>query len=204
MRNTIYIVIILILSCGCEENYTKKNKIEIQEKKEISYNKKSEPTENKKTVLVEQNFNESIFEKVYIKHTEINSLKEYDGIQSTVIDLGKTEFEYGIEEIRKGDSIVLLFERLINDGKPIPKSKILDTILINNLKENEFISLGLCQKNKVYDGQILAIIERTKNDSDLEYHSNVIKAWKADVESKKFEMITELKEIECVNESFGL
>jgi hypothetical protein len=99
---------------------------------------------------------------------------------------------------------IITLEKIIETGASQSKFQILDTLHINSLSEDEFISIGICENNGKADSRIITIIERPENAFNLETFSQVKKAWKANFKTEKIEKISKIKGIRCVNESYGI
>ena len=112
------------------------------------------------------------------------------------------EYKFGISQFfNKGKYLLILEEKIRGKNKDI-SNKILDTIIINSLKEDEIISLCTCRLNSINNSEIIAIVKDEKNDT--EYLNKIVKAWKANSKDGRIIPINNLNEIDCVNESFGL
>ena len=110
-------------------------------------------------------------------------------------------YKYGISQFTNGKNTMIVFEEIVGvPNNPQPKYKILDTLLINALNKDEQIAICTCRMNKNHDSEIIAIV---KYDTDKEYYDNVIKAWRADTKTEILIPISNLKNIDCINEGFG-
>ena len=185
-----FTLIFLTLSCSDSKKEKKSEKLQI-EKQEVVI---SEPEHTEK----------SLFDIVFRKIEDVEYFKDFEKNSGTVINYENSKWEYAFVEMQNQNNRIIILEKIIETGEPKKKYQILDTIHINNVKENEFTSIGICQNNEKVDSRILAIIERTENDFDLEYYSKIKRAWKANLETKKIEKITEINEITCMNEGYGI
>lgn len=184
--------IFLVLTFSCVDSKKKQKTKELQtEQKEIIV------SESKKT-------KRTIFDFVFRNIEDLEYFKDFKKNSGTVINYENSKWEYAFIEMQKQSNRIIILERIIETGEPKKKYQILDTIHINNIPENEFISVGVCQDNGRIDSRIFAIIERVESDFDLEYYSNIKKAWKANLENKKIEKMSEVTEITCMNESYGI
>jgi hypothetical protein len=116
------------------------------------------------------------------------------------IDKNKPDVVYSISICSIESSYVYLFLKHTKDNN-IKNSIITDlleigkTILTTNTKLMEF-----CETQKGADAEIIALVE-DKGDNPI-YYSNIIKAWKANRKTEKFERIKKKKVIKCGNESY--
>jgi len=80
------------------------------------------------------------------------------------------------------------------------KYKILDTINIGKLKDNEIIVCRVCRQDEVFDSEIIAIV--IADDKDV--FDRIVKAWRADTKTGRFTKIENLNKITCENEWYGV
>lgn len=142
--------------------------------------------------------------KVYTQISEIPELKDFEFQAGSMIDYeGKSshEYKFGVSQFFDKDKYLIILEEKQAKGKKT-SNKILDTIMIKDILENESISLCTCRINGKGNSEIIAVV---KNESDEnEYLKKVVKAWKVDSKAGKIFPINNLKEIDCVNEGYGL
>ncbi|WP_298289127.1 hypothetical protein [uncultured Lutibacter sp.] len=183
---------LLVLTFSCTDSKKKDESKELQtEQKEIIV---SEPEKTKET----------IFDIVFRKIEDVEYFKDFEKNSATVINYENSKWEYVFVEMQKQNNRIIVLEKIIETGEPKKKYQILDTIHVNNITEKEFVSIGVCQNNEKVDSRIFAIIERTENDFDLEYYSKIKKAWKANLDNKKIEKMSEINGITCMNEGYGI
>lgn len=181
-RTLVYILAFLFFSC-----VDNKNKTETQ-------SSLSKQIEKKKT----------IFDIVFRDIHEIKYFKNYKHRTSTIINYEEDKWDYAfVEMVNKNNRIVIL-EKIIETKQPQKKFQIIDTIHINNLKKHEFLSFGLCMKNRRLDSEIFTLIEGAESELDLEYYSKIKIAWKANLTTKKIEKMSQISGIKCKNESYGI
>jgi hypothetical protein len=190
--NKILTCILIFLTFSCVD---KKNKTESQ--KSLTKQSETEISDYEKT-------EKTIFDKIFRKINEIEYFKNYENGISSVINYEESKWEYAFVEMVNDNKRIVILEKIVETGKPKKKYQILDTIHINNFKENEFTSFGICQNNGKADSRIFTIIERTENNFDLEYYSKIKSAWKANLKTKKIEKMPKKSGIMCMNESYGI
>jgi hypothetical protein len=196
MKKNIYLILILILTFSCKENKAEKTPFELK-----SETKKLSKIDKQITEMEER---KTIFDFTFRKFTELEYFKDFEKYSGTVINYESSKWEYAFQVIQKGNQRMILFEKIIETGKPNKDFKILDTIVINDLKENEFISIGLCRKNGKFDSRIFTIIENDINNNEVEFFKKIKKAWKANLDTKKIEKLNKISGIECTNEGYGI
>ena len=111
------------------------------------------------------------------------------------------EKEYGIAEMQKGRVRVLWFEYLTRrDDKGSPYWELKDALLIPRYPKSQILTYSFCWTNNQPDKEIVAIVD---HQSGVEYFTRVRKAWRANRQTGKFEVIP-TKGIKCENEGAGL
>lgn len=109
--------------------------------------------------------------------------------------------EYGIAEVHRGRVKALWFERLIRrDEKGIPYWELKDVLVVPPYPKSQLLSYSFCLMNNLPDKEIVAIVDY---QPDAEYFTRVRKAWRANRQTGKFEVIP-TKGIKCTNEGAGL
>lgn len=190
--NKLFIYTLMFLTFSCADSKKKERSEKTQTKrKEI-------------TVSEREKTKGTIFDIVFRKIEDIEYFKDFERNSATVINYENSRWEYAFVEIQNKNNRIIILEKIIETGEPKKKYQILDTIHINNITEKEFTSMGVCQNNEKVDPRIFAIIEATENDFDLEYYSKIKKAWKANLDNKKIEEMSEISEITCMNEGYGI
>lgn len=103
--------------------------------------------------------------------------------------------DFGIAECRSAEKRILLFYK-IDDSKKI----ITDILEINKKDVKDGKLTEYCSTKNGFDSEIIAIVK----NSDIEFQSKIIKAWRANRESGKFEKVSKGKITKCGNESYGI
>lgn len=105
--------------------------------------------------------------------------------------------DFGIHLLRKGSDYVLIFEKIrTKEGKAF--YEVLDYTEIKGVKENEYINYADCLMDSVPDTEIIALLV----PSNDEYHTTILKAWRADRKTRKIVPIS-TEGIVCYNEGYG-
>jgi len=137
--------------------------------------------------------------KTYINIEEIPELK-YHQIYCGGWAIGEknNNNEYYKDD---NENVVCIFTEILGhneNGKAI--RKLLDTINIGKLKNEEQLSWGDCYQDTIWNPELIAIII----GKDKEYFDKVVKAWRADTETKKIQLIDNPEGIIVYNEGYGL
>ncbi|MBO9702259.1 MAG: hypothetical protein J7604_18765 [Sporocytophaga sp.] len=139
-----------------------------------------------------------MFGKVFRDANELPDFKGYDEIGGSVIESSKDEegdFRFGFTHLQKKDKHIIILDEISKpseNGKV--KFKILDTIYIDNVKENQFIAYGNCSQGNVSNEEIIALVIDTDDEND---YDKIIKAWYADTKNGRIKPITNTKGIKC-------
>ncbi len=137
----------------------------------------------------------SIIGSVYRRIDEVVAFKGYQEQEGSM--LNPTSDNYGISRIAKLGYNILVFERIIPDGIKV-RFKLLDTLHIGRLTQRRAVIPVLCDLNKKNDSEIVALVIMDDN----EYFTKVIKAWRANKRTNRFERIS-TKGISCLNDGYG-
>jgi len=128
--------------------------------------------------------NDIVFEDYSIKH-----------IGGHLLPKDNFDTDFGIAEYWSAEKRFLLF--YINND---PKKTITDIMEIDKKELKNRKLTQYCSTKNGFDSEIIAIVK----DSDTEFHSKIIKAWRANRESGKFEKVSNRKITKCGNESYGI
>jgi hypothetical protein len=108
--------------------------------------------------------------------------------------------EYIIDHVSKANLQMLWFCKLTSrDTEGRPYLRILDILILPRIEQNEELLMGTCKFKEEMDPEIIAVAKF----NETEVKSEVVQAWRANRNSKKFESIPTAN-ITCVNESFYL
>lgn len=128
--------------------------------------------------------NEIVFEDYSIKH-----------IGSHLLPKDNFDTDFGIAEYWSAEKRFLLFYEIADSKKIVTDILEINKKDIKNRKLTEY-----CSTKNGFDSEIIAIVK----DNDTEFHSNIIKAWRANRESGKFEKVSNRKISKCGNENYGI
>ena len=108
--------------------------------------------------------------------------------------------EYIIDHVSQGTTELVWFCKLTHrDEEGRPFLKILDALILPQFNPNEQLYLGTCSYKDMEDPEIVAIIKTIQNELKTE----VVKAWRANRQTKIFEEISS-EHVVCVDESIYL
>lgn len=150
----------------------------------------SQPIKQNKNVysLIGQDYakleNKIVFEDYSIQHIGAYLLKK-DNFDN----------DFGIAEYWSLDKRFLLFFRISDFEQIITDILEIDNKDLKNRKLTEY-----CSAKNGFDSEIVAIVK----DSDSEFYTKIIKAWKANRKSGKFEKVNKRKITKCGNENYGI
>jgi hypothetical protein len=136
---------------------------------------------------------------IYRDKNEIKELLKYEDVGGAVIEFAQdtaNNMDFGISQFMDtiNNKRIILFEKFIEEkGNPKPKYQIIDTLNIDNLKENENVEYCNCRQDTLPDSEIIAIVEI----EDKEYYNKIRKAWRADTKTGKIVPIIDTKKINC-------
>ena len=91
---------------------------------------------------------------------------------------------------------MILFKRIAINEKGEENLSILDTLSINNLDDIFYITIGYCEMKDATPEEIIAIVEGTEKDTI----QTIVKAWKANSQTRRIENINNLNALTCLNE----
>lgn len=137
--------------------------------------------------------NDSIIGKEFEQFKEINLLSDYTKVSDTAIYGKNIEAKYGILHLRDKEKNLIVFKNISLDSDRNRVFKILDTLVIPNSFRTELITIGYCYINNASKENIITLVSNTELPK-------IKKAWIANMESDKIEVITDLNGIECFNE----
>jgi hypothetical protein len=157
-------------------------------------------------------FGQEINEKTKFKEKEIFILnKEYDNYDDVIksngfLKVSDTSFtlsnsDYRLTQIRKKSKTIILFSKInlkyesdeINDF-----FTLLDTLQINSLDDNSFVTIGYCELDGLIPEQIISLVKKSK----MEHLDKIIKSWKVNEKTMKIEIIIDASKMKCINENF--
>ncbi|MDR0516839.1 MAG: hypothetical protein LBH25_07315 [Fibromonadaceae bacterium] len=147
-----------------------------------------------------------LYGKIYMKKNDILELEHWEDFGGGVIEAGKYEngnYRFGIGhfEDENGNRICIFDEfskQWFENGRV--KYKILDTINVGKLNDNEGLAYQGCLQDAIMDSEIIAIVIY----EDKEFHDKIIKAWRANTKTGRFEPIKNVTGITCINEGYGV
>lgn len=146
-----------------------------------------------------------LYGKIFRDIEEIPELKDYKNTGGAVINANKYEngdYRFGIAQLRNNNNQIFILEEFIkSDIEGQVDYKILDTIQIQNIKDDEFVTYCNCRKDKNWDYEIIALV---KAGEETEFYNKILTAWRADTKTGKISKINDTKNIDCLNEGYGV
>ncbi|MFD2697928.1 hypothetical protein ACFSQ0_07990 [Mesonia sediminis] len=150
--------------------------------------------------------------KLQLWGTDINSLIGQDRVQfgkkivfedypiqyigGYLLPIDNFNNSFGIQEYSSSDKRILLFFKSIDTHQEI----IIDILEIDNSELENRILTEYCITKNGLETEIIALV----NPTETEFHTKIIKAWRANRKTGKFEYVNERKIEKCPNHSYGL
>lgn len=123
--------------------------------------------------------------------------KEIKSESGFLLEKGNFDTDFGIAFSNSETKIFLLFFKVENT-----QNIVIDIIEINK-KELEGNKLTeYCCTKKGADTEIIALVKDTNNNT--EFYTKILKAWRVNRKSEKFEKVKSKKIKKCNNESYGI
>ncbi|MDR6968841.1 hypothetical protein J2X31_002867 [Flavobacterium arsenatis] len=113
------------------------------------------------------------------------------------MDKGNFDTDFGIAFSYSETHSFLLFFKIENT-----KKIIIDILKIDNKDLNGNKLIEYCYSKNGADSELIAIVE--SSNSHNEFYTKILKAWRANRESEKFEKVKPEKIKKCNNESYGI
>lgn len=142
-----------------------------------------------------------LFKTTFSDYKELEALADYEKEIDTSVHMGGSQDDYRLMNLRKNDDYLVFFYKVTEwdkqENSPVAYRAI-DTIHVKNVKEDEWVSVGYCYHEDYYEGEVIALVKSTA-DNEL---AEIIKAWRANVESEKIEELKSAEGLKCLNEFF--
>ena len=141
-----------------------------------------------------------IFNTSFKNYNEISALEGFEKISDTSVDTQKTGDNFRLLHLKKDSEIVILFYKKVTPNENnlnSPEYKALDTLRISELDQFERFTIGYCTKEGLIDEQIIAVVKDTTG-----LYMDVVKSWKANLETQKIEVMEDLVGLKCLNEFY--
>jgi len=140
--------------------------------------------------------NNSIIGKEFKNFNEIKQLENYSKVSDTTVYENNIEAKYGILHLKNESNNLVVFKSILRDSVQNLTFRILDTLVISNSKNSEFITIGYCQIDRNNDENLISIVEKT----DSLMIQQIKHVWKVNTDSKKIERVKNLSKMNCFNE----
>jgi hypothetical protein len=114
---------------------------------------------------------------------------------------GATQFsDYGIGMYDRGSDIVILLEKMVGRRGQSPVWDVVDAVVVPEQSQEYFLHPGCSIDGEPWNGEIFAYMS---TDPDEEYTTNLLEAWRVDLETETIEAI-DTAGIVCVNPGYGV
>jgi len=127
---------------------------------------------------------------------ELSQKVEFDKVSDTSYIKNGNEPTHRITHLKNKNENLILFKRIATNEIGEENLSILDTLSIKNLDDIFYITIGYCEMKTASPEEIIAIVERTEKDTI----QTIVKAWKANSQTRKIENINNLNALTCLNE----
>ena len=127
---------------------------------------------------------------------ELSQKVEFDKVSDTSYIKNGNEPTHRITHLKNKNENLILFKRIATNENGEENLSILDTLSIKNLDDTFHITIGYCEMKNASPEEIIAIVERTKEDTI----QTIVRAWKANSQTRRIENINNLNALTCVNE----
>jgi hypothetical protein len=135
---------------------------------------------------------------VGLKHGHIlpRGLKHISG--GLITDPYKDTTQFGLAHVTRGTTNMIWFELMTHhDAKGMAHWEVLDTVTSPTFRRNQGFMLTLCSFKGSPDPEIAALVQPSSRDL---YELRVLKAWRANRQTRKFELI-EAKDVKCESQA---
>ncbi len=148
---------------------------------------------SKRSELEKEN---DVFEQSISDYKELAILKDYQKVSDTSYIKNGMEPTHRITHFRNNEENLILLSNITFDENYQEVLLPLDTLIIPNLENNTYITIGYCEKNNMLSEEIIAIVEKTNRDTIRK----VLRAWKANSSKSEIEEIQDIEDIFCLNQ----
>ena len=137
-----------------------------------------------------------LFNISYSDYKNVDLLKDYKKISDTAYPKSGFENTHRITQLEKNGTRLILFAKVkIAQDEYKETYNVIDTLKINNLSKNQKVTIGYCEAENSLMEEIIAIVEKTDRDTI----QKIVKAWKANDENNKIEIIENSEISFCFN-----
>ena len=141
----------------------------------------------------------TIFNGVYMDFREMDEFEGYKKVTDTTVYVeGNLDPAFRLTHLKNERHNLVLFSKITVNEDLQEMKKVVDTLIISGMAEEDFISIGYCSLNGKYDQEIVSIVKSTPQ-RNIE---KVVKAWRANLETEELEEITTPDSISCLNEFY--
>jgi hypothetical protein len=145
------------------------------------------------------NTDNPMFGKIYRNATELPEFKGYQEMGGSVIESTRNaegHYELGFSYLQKKDSHIVILEEIVqSDKKGEVMYKILDTIHVQHVKEDQFLTFVACSHDENFNEKLIVLVS-VINDTVSDY--KVVKAWLADTKTGRIKALADTKGINCI------
>ena len=147
-----------------------------------------------------------LYGKVYRNFADVPELANWVDVGGVLVNHGNNNFAISIAR-DQNNNIIFIFVEIIRENEQ-RKEKIIDTLNIGRLRNNENYCLYCFKENEIErstaDFNNVIGIYTDEYDPDKDYFEEIVRAWRLNLKTGKFETIENLEEIKCPNDGAGV
>ncbi len=125
-------------------------------------------------------------------------MSTFEKVSDTTFYNSQPTAKYDILHLKDKNENLLLFNSIQIDSLNNKKYKILDVLKLPIQEDDLFITIGYCDKLNQNEGNIIALVKKTK---DIKIQ-NIEALWLANTKTKVIEELNDVTGIECFNEFY--
>ncbi|WP_324720411.1 hypothetical protein [Salinimicrobium sp. HB62] len=153
--------------------------------------------ENSKTSEEAIAHNNDLLSMTFKDFREIEIFEKYEKAFDTAIYTGGWEDDFRLLHLRETNENLVLFYKVVDRQQNTGENtfRVLDTLQIRNLRQDEEIIIGYCYNQNYYEGELVAVAEKT----DSLVAQKILKVWRANPASGAVEAVENFKGIICLS-----
>ena len=143
--------------------------------------------------------NNSLIGMEFKHYKEIDLLAAYDKEIDTSIFENNMFSKHGILQLENLEGTLVIFKSTSYDTLENKIHRIIDTLAIDHLNQNEVVTVGYCQVDDNNDENLIAVVVK----ADGWKIETVKKVWRANTKSNRIEVVDDISHISCINQYYG-
>ena len=141
-----------------------------------------------------------LFETPFRDYKEVFAFHNYKKVSDTVIETNPPTGDYRLLELEKDNKSLVVFYKVVdrNEGAEKFSYKVVDTLQVGKLQPQERLSIGYCDRLNAAGEELIAVVK----ENDSLYSKDIVRVWRANLESELIEPVSDLENIRCINELY--